>query len=90
MLQNGDVAFYAKSGVLKFVPLLDKAGIDVMFCGHLHQYIKKEPQPGTNFPIIVNANNFVVKAVAKENGLKIEVLNMQGGLVDSHTILPKK
>jgi predicted phosphodiesterase len=74
----------------KFVPLLDKAGIDVMFCGHLHRHIKKEPQPGIEFPIIVNANNAVVKAVTEENGLKIEVLNMQGGLVDSLIIPSKK
>ncbi|MDX9881589.1 MAG: FN3 domain-containing metallophosphoesterase family protein [Prolixibacteraceae bacterium] len=70
----------------KFVPLLDKAGVDVMFCGHLHRYIKKGPQPGAGFPIVVNANNTVVKAVAGENGLNIKVLNLQGGIVDSMII----
>ncbi|HBL75122.1 MAG: purple acid phosphatase [Bacteroidetes bacterium GWF2_42_66] len=74
----------------KFVPLLDKAGVDVMFCGHLHQYIKKGPQPGIRFPIVVNANNTVVKAVAEENGMNIKVLNLQGGIVDSMIIQPEK
>lgn len=74
----------------QFIPILDRAGVGVMFCGHLHRYIKQEPKPGIGFPIIANANNYIVKAVAGGNGLKIKILNIQGGLVDSLTIHQKK
>lgn len=74
----------------KFIPLFDKAGIDVMLCGHLHRYIKQAPQPGISFPIIVNASNSVLKAVTEGKGLKIQIVNVQGGLVDSLVISPKK
>jgi UDP-2,3-diacylglucosamine pyrophosphatase LpxH len=74
----------------KFIPVLNSAKIDVMFCGHLHRYIKKEPAPNSRFPIIANANNFVVKVVADKSKLQVKILNLQGAVVDSITIDPKE
>jgi len=73
----------------KFVPLLNDAGIQAMFCGHLHKYIRKEATARQNFPIIVNSNNTVIKALTAPEGLKVEVRNEQGGLVDS-LVIPQK
>ncbi|MDD4193471.1 MAG: metallophosphoesterase, partial [Mangrovibacterium sp.] len=73
----------------KFVPLLNEAGIQAMFCGHLHQYIRKEATARQNFPIIVNSNNTMIKAYTAPEGLKAEIRNEQGGLVDS-LVIPKK
>lgn len=74
----------------KFIPTLNSANIDVLFCGHLHRYIKKEPTRDNQFPIIANANNFVVKVVAAKSKLQVKILNLQGSVVDSVTIDPKK
>ncbi|MEL7588002.1 MAG: hypothetical protein AAGU19_14940 [Prolixibacteraceae bacterium] len=41
------------------------------------------------FPVIVNANNTVVKAHTAPEGIKVEIRNEQGGLVDS-LIVPLK
>ena len=41
----------------KFVPMLNEAGIDLMLCGHIHQY--KYYEPGTTnakFPVVCNKN----------------------------------
>ncbi|MEL7587318.1 MAG: FN3 domain-containing metallophosphoesterase family protein [Prolixibacteraceae bacterium] len=74
----------------KFLPLLNNAGVDVMFCGHLHRYIKKEAKGEQGFPVIVNANNSVVKATAGEEELDIQIVSDQGRLIDSLSIPRKK
>ena len=43
-----------------------------------------------SFPILVNAHNTVVKAVTEKERLKLEVINMQGGLVDSLVVFPNR
>jgi hypothetical protein len=73
----------------KFVPLLNDAGTDIMFCGHLHRYIKQEPKPGTKFPIIVNANTSVVKAVAQGKNLNVKIIGEKGEIKDSFVITGK-
>lgn len=73
----------------KFVPILNSAGIDAMFCGHLHRYIKQEPQTGTNFPVIVNANTTAVKATTKGNTLNVKIINEKGETTDSFEIKGK-
>ena len=70
----------------KFMPLLNEAGIDVMFCGHLHKYIRKDARGKQSFPIIVNANNTVVKGFTNGEGLNVKIRNEKGGLVDSLVI----
>ena len=73
----------------RFVPLLNAAGADVMLCGHLHRYVRQNPKPGQDFPVIVNSNNTVLKAHADKNALKIDILNLNGKLVDSLEIHPE-
>lgn len=73
----------------KFMPLLHQAGIDILFSAHLHRYIRKEPDRNQRFPILVNANNTVIRAFTANDGLRVEVRNEQGGLVDS-LVIPKK
>jgi len=73
----------------KFIPLLNEAGIQAMFCGHLHKYIRKDARGKMKFPVIVNSNNTMIKAYTAPEGLKVEVRNEQGGLVDS-LVIPQK
>ncbi|MDD4757054.1 MAG: metallophosphoesterase [Prolixibacteraceae bacterium] len=74
----------------KFVPLLEKAGIDVMLCGHLHRHINKKAGDGQNFPIISNANRAIIKAYSENTTLNIDVLDEAGKLVDSLKIPSRK
>ncbi|MEN6453417.1 MAG: FN3 domain-containing metallophosphoesterase family protein [Prolixibacteraceae bacterium] len=73
----------------KFMPLLNDAGIQAMFCGHLHKYIRKDARGKQSFPIIVNANNTVVKGFTNREGLNVEIRNEEGSLVDSLVIQKK-
>ena len=74
----------------KFVPLLEEAGIDVMLCGHLHRHVFKKAGDGQNFPIIANSNKAIIKASTENSKLKINVMNLEGKLVDSLILQPRK
>jgi hypothetical protein len=56
----------------KFLPLLNNAGITVMFCGDTHRYQYIEPDGQHDFPILVNAANtsFEVKVTKDEMSIK--------------------
>jgi predicted phosphodiesterase len=74
----------------KFVPLLEEAGIDVMLCGHLHRHVFKKAGEGQNFPIIANSNKAIIKASTENSALKINVFDVEGKLIDSLTVKPRK
>lgn len=75
----------------KFNPLLNNANVQVMISGHLHRHVKKEPEAGEhNFPILVNSNSAMVKATADNQSLQIDVLDQDGKIVDSLTLLPQQ
>jgi len=66
----------------KFVPLLNDAKVDVMLCGHLHEYQNHKAENGVNFPVIVNSNNTVLKAEADAQLLNLRVINEKGEQID--------
>lgn len=70
----------------RFVPLLNEAGIDLMFCGHLHKYIHQKPNEKCSFPVIANSNNAVVKANAGGGSFNLEIINEKGEIMDSWKI----
>jgi predicted phosphodiesterase len=67
----------------KFVPILNKAGIDLMLCGHLHHHILKQAGNVHHFPVIVNSNRSVVKVYTENAQLMVQVVDEDGKLVDS-------
>jgi predicted phosphodiesterase len=67
----------------KFVPLLNGAGVDLMLCGHLHRYIRQEATPEINFPVLVNSNTTFVKATATGETLTLNVVGLDGQVVDN-------
>lgn len=70
----------------KFIPLLNNANVDIMLCGHLHEYVRNEPKDGVKFPIIVNSNNTLLKADVRNNTMKINIFDLDGKEIDKLTI----
>jgi predicted phosphohydrolase len=70
----------------KFMPILREAKPDIMLCGHLHKYVRREPDSKTSFPIIVNSNNTVVKASADSKQLTLQIIDEAGKTVDNITV----
>lgn len=70
----------------KFVPLLNDAQVDIMFCGHWHRYVNYKATDKVRFPVLVNANNAVLRVNAEGKDMKIEVVGLEGQLIDKMTI----
>ncbi|MDO5570579.1 MAG: FN3 domain-containing metallophosphoesterase family protein [Bacteroidales bacterium] len=68
----------------KFLPVLNNANIDVMFCAHLHsyQYVEKGNE-NLNFPMIVNSNTEALKVNADNSSLKVDVIDKTGKILKS-------
>lgn len=74
----------------KFVPILNKAGVQVMISGHLHRHIIKKATNEIKFPIIVNSNNNVLRVDLNDEEGIFKVLDQQGKTVDQIIIKPLK
>ncbi|TKG89876.1 purple acid phosphatase [Puteibacter caeruleilacunae] len=60
----------------KFVPILNKADIDLMICGHTHSYSFIEEKPGrNNFPIIITDNKSRLNLFSDKDALKVRIYN---------------
>lgn len=66
----------------KFVPILNEANVDAMLCGHLHRYFNNKPTSSVKFPVIDNAHKTVVKGITKGDKLNLDILDMEGKIVD--------
>lgn len=70
-----------------FVPILNEAGIDMMFCGHEHKlrYIKPGDQVN-KFPILVNSNKHRVDVKVKDGVADIVVVDAKGKVDASYKV----
>lgn len=63
----------------RFLPILNKGGIDLMLCGHMHAYDYFEKgNDGANFPVLQNSNEESVRIKADSSTLDVKVLNRKG------------
>ena len=76
-MQPGDNGWHGQKTISKYlVPVLNEAGIDVMLCGHIHQY--KYYEPGTtsaDFPVICNPNAKRMDATVKADNIKLQFVD---------------
>ena len=72
----------------QFVPILNKAGAQIMISGHLHRHIKQMPKQGLNFPVLVNSNVNMVKAEITAQKAVFKVVDQQGKQVDEISLSP--
>ena len=70
----------------KFVPVLNEAGLDIMLCGHWHSYLNKKADTAVRFPVLINKNDYILKANVESNTLTIQVVNLEGKEVDKIVI----
>ena len=57
-----------------------------MLSGHTHKYSYNTPEStGATFPILVNGNKTALKADVNAEGIKVDVIDMTGAVVKSHT-----
>ncbi|NDV65384.1 metallophosphoesterase [Bacteroides sp. 224] len=66
-----------------FVPILNKAGIDVMFSGHTHRYSFHPKNEEVQFPVVVNGNKSYVRCDIDNNKIRVEVVGEDGKSVQT-------
>lgn len=72
----------------KFVPILNRAGAQIMLSGHLHKHIIKAADSQVKFPIIVNANNHLIKVDLNNDQGLFSIIDVNGTLVDQVLLKP--
>ena len=61
------------------LPLLNKAGIDLMISAHQHSFHCFTPQRGViEFPLVINDNNSAMFVKANDNGVSVKITNLEG------------
>ena len=76
-----------------FVPPLNEAGIDAMFCGHIHRWRVAQPDgsiSNANFPVICNPNMQRMEVSVTPSAIEINTFNTEGKSTNTHKISLKK
>ncbi|NDV47290.1 phosphoesterase [Paludibacter sp. 221] len=62
-----------------FMPILNKAKVDLMISGHTHRHFILEEEKGVNnFPILVNDNKSASFVTVDDNGIHVKTVNNKG------------
>ena len=61
-----------------FLPILNEAGIDVMFSGHTHRYGFREPNEKVRFAILINDNQSYSRCNVTADKIKAEIVGPKG------------
>lgn len=73
----------------RLVPHLNEAGIDAMFCGHIHKWRVAEPDgslSNAEFPVICNPNLQRMEVTATKNALHVNTFDRNGANTYNHIV----
>ena len=75
--------WYGNATVHKYLAQpLDKAGLDLMLCGHIHKFKQfKDEHTGVSFPVVCNANLERMDVTVTKNEIRLEVFNPDGSKI---------
>lgn len=76
-----------------FVPHLNNAGIDAMFCGHIHKWRYDTPDSGISnaaFPVICSPNAQRTEVTATSDKIAVKVINSDGKETQSLELICNK
>lgn len=62
----------------KFVPILNKAKVQIMLSAHLHRHFVRKPDQMHHFPILVNANTNTIQATVDKKQAVFKVIDRSG------------
>lgn len=74
----------------KFMPLLNKANIDLMLSGHIHSYFFSPASDNVNFPTLVNDNKSGVFCDILDDKIEATIKDEKGNISKKHEFSLKK
>lgn len=73
------------------IPILNRAGVDLMLSGHTHRYsFRKAGECDTDFPVLVNSNNDRLEVKATASRIEVDVIDAAGKTIHRHEIDVKR
>ena len=80
--KGGDEWYGPLDSRRNFVPILNKAGIDLMLCGHRHKYaLVPEKEGENNFPIIISDNNSRIDLLTDQTGINVRITGPESKVI---------
>ncbi|MDD3108957.1 MAG: FN3 domain-containing metallophosphoesterase family protein [Alistipes sp.] len=89
LTQPTDTAAHGERDVMaKFLPLYNRAKIDLMISGHTHEYAFMEPanEPALRFPTIVGSTETITRVDIEGKTMRVKVLNVKGKILKEFTV----
>jgi 3',5'-cyclic AMP phosphodiesterase CpdA len=75
----------------KFLPLLNRAGVTVMYCGHTHHYQYVQPTADLHdFPILINDAHSALEVRAGQKEMSVVRRDTAGRPLNEFTYLPRR
>ena len=83
---NKEDSWYGeKKASQMLVPVLNKAGVDIMLSAHYHRHVFADKgEYGNEFPILVNDNMSRMDFEADRNGYRVRIYDQEGKLTHSY------
>ncbi|MDD2474346.1 MAG: metallophosphoesterase family protein [Dysgonamonadaceae bacterium] len=72
----------------KFLPILNSADVDIMLCGHTHNYEYIKPNNITSFPILINDNETYLDVKVNQKEMELLVKDPKG--TEMHKVVIQK
>ena len=86
MPPNTDRGWHGEREVERlFLPILDRAGIDAMLCGHYHRYYWIEDR--YSFPLLINSNVDRAEVRIDAEGIRIRIVGTDGATKKEHKLI---
>lgn len=71
----------------KFLPILNRADVDLMVSGHTHRYLYHEPDTdGIRFPVLEQGNNSAARLELHDGKIGMKVIDTQGKVLKQATL----
>jgi predicted phosphodiesterase len=85
---SGEHSWYGEKRANEMlVPILNKAGVDIMLSGHYHRHVYiEEGTCGNKFPILANDNVSRVDFYTEGKGYQLRIYDMEGKLTHSYDV----
>lgn len=73
-----------------FLPILNRAGIDLMICAHLHTSKYLAPgSEGADFPVLINSHNTALNVDANPSQMTVTTVDRSGNTLSTRSYSPR-
>lgn len=76
-----------EDAIRRFLPVLNKAGVDLLVAGHTHRYAYYEPgTDGNDFPVLIQGFYSAVRLDVEDGKIALKVVDTRGNILKQETL----